>query len=124
MQVRHRVSSHGFALNVTREVDAWFGRIVACGIRGKGMTSVEGMLEARAVASGQGEGAEVTAPPTPASISPLVSSSLASTLGRTFLPAGEDLLRYEGGPDPSGSHGGRSVLKRVWVLGEEVTVEG
>lgn len=32
VQVRHRLTSHGFALNVTREPLAWFDQVVACGL--------------------------------------------------------------------------------------------
>ncbi|THG95708.1 hypothetical protein EW145_g7911 [Phellinidium pouzarii] len=32
VQVRHRLTTHGFALNVTRAPLAWFDRIVACGL--------------------------------------------------------------------------------------------
>ncbi|KAJ3557832.1 hypothetical protein NM688_g1259 [Phlebia brevispora] len=32
VQVRHRLTSHGFAFNVTREPLAWFDRVVACGL--------------------------------------------------------------------------------------------
>ncbi len=32
VQIRHRLTSHGFALNVTREPLAWFDEIVACGL--------------------------------------------------------------------------------------------
>jgi lipoyl(octanoyl) transferase 2 len=32
VQVRHRLTSHGFAFNVTREPIAWFDRVVACGL--------------------------------------------------------------------------------------------
>jgi lipoyl(octanoyl) transferase 2 len=32
VQVRHRLTTHGFALNVTREPLAWFDQIVACGL--------------------------------------------------------------------------------------------
>lgn len=32
VQVRHRLTTHGFALNVTREPLAWFDSIVACGL--------------------------------------------------------------------------------------------
>jgi lipoyl(octanoyl) transferase len=32
VQVRHRLTSHGFALNVTREPIPWFARVVACGL--------------------------------------------------------------------------------------------
>ncbi|EDR15110.1 uncharacterized protein LACBIDRAFT_300933 [Laccaria bicolor S238N-H82] len=32
VQVRHRLTSHGFALNVTREPLAWFDKVIACGL--------------------------------------------------------------------------------------------
>lgn len=32
VQVRHRLTTHGFGLNVTPELYPWFGQIVACGL--------------------------------------------------------------------------------------------
>jgi len=32
VQVRHRLATHGFAFNVTREPLAWFNQVVACGL--------------------------------------------------------------------------------------------
>ena len=32
VQVRHRLTAHGFAMNVTSEPRAWFDTIVACGL--------------------------------------------------------------------------------------------
>jgi lipoate-protein ligase B len=32
VQVRHRLTTHGFALNITREPLSWFDRVVACGL--------------------------------------------------------------------------------------------
>ncbi|KDQ54830.1 hypothetical protein JAAARDRAFT_134512 [Jaapia argillacea MUCL 33604] len=32
VQVRHRLTSHGFAMNITPEPLAWFNKIVACGL--------------------------------------------------------------------------------------------
>ncbi|KAH8111508.1 hypothetical protein DFH11DRAFT_1546618 [Phellopilus nigrolimitatus] len=32
VQVRHRLTTHGFALNITREPLAWFDTVVACGL--------------------------------------------------------------------------------------------
>lgn len=42
IQVRQRITSHGFALNVAAQpLLTWFSHIVACGIQGKSMTSLE-----------------------------------------------------------------------------------
>ncbi|OBZ79770.1 putative lipoyltransferase 2, mitochondrial [Grifola frondosa] len=32
VQVRHRLTTHGFAMNITREPLAWFDQVVACGL--------------------------------------------------------------------------------------------
>jgi lipoyl(octanoyl) transferase len=32
VQIRHRLTNHGFAFNVTREPIAWFDQVVACGL--------------------------------------------------------------------------------------------
>ncbi|KAI0733955.1 chloroplast lipoate protein ligase [Fomitopsis betulina] len=32
VQVRHRLTTHGFAMNITREPRAWFDQIIACGL--------------------------------------------------------------------------------------------
>ena len=32
VQVRHRLTTHGFAFNVTREPLAWFNQVIACGL--------------------------------------------------------------------------------------------
>jgi lipoyl(octanoyl) transferase 2 len=42
VQVRHRLTSHGFAMNVTHEPRAWFDKIVACGLANVKATSIEG----------------------------------------------------------------------------------
>jgi lipoate-protein ligase B len=42
VQVRHRLTTHGFAMNVTREPRAWFDQVVACGLVDVKAASVEG----------------------------------------------------------------------------------
>lgn len=42
VQVRHRLTSHGFAMNVTHEPRAWFDEIVACGLADVKAASIEG----------------------------------------------------------------------------------
>ncbi|KAJ3575919.1 hypothetical protein NP233_g792 [Leucocoprinus birnbaumii] len=41
VQIRHRLTSHGFAFNVTREPLAWFDQIIACGLNDVKAGSVE-----------------------------------------------------------------------------------
>ena len=40
VQVRHRLTTHGLALNITREPLAWFDQVVACGLVGVRQTSI------------------------------------------------------------------------------------
>jgi lipoyl(octanoyl) transferase len=42
VQVRHRLTMHGFAMNVTREPRTWFDEIVACGLADVKAASIEG----------------------------------------------------------------------------------
>ena len=50
IQVRHRITSHGFAINITNEpLDPWFSNIVACGIQGAKMTSVASALNDKSI---------------------------------------------------------------------------
>ncbi|KAF6766490.1 hypothetical protein DFP72DRAFT_21253 [Ephemerocybe angulata] len=41
VQVRHRLTSHGFALNVTHEPRPWFDEVVACGLDGVKAGSIQ-----------------------------------------------------------------------------------
>ncbi|KAK0245908.1 hypothetical protein EDD85DRAFT_944299 [Armillaria nabsnona] len=41
VQVRHRLTTHGFAMNITREPEPWFDRVVACGLDGVRAGSIE-----------------------------------------------------------------------------------
>lgn len=41
VQVRHRLTSHGFSLNITREPISWFNLIIACGLEGVNASSIE-----------------------------------------------------------------------------------
>ncbi|KAF8912944.1 hypothetical protein CPB84DRAFT_1811930 [Gymnopilus junonius] len=44
VQVRHRLTSHGFAINITREPLPWFDEIVACGLDDVKAGSIESKL--------------------------------------------------------------------------------
>jgi len=41
VQIRHRLTSHGFAINISREPLAWFDRVIACGLGDVKAGSVE-----------------------------------------------------------------------------------
>ncbi|KAK7468626.1 hypothetical protein VKT23_003130 [Stygiomarasmius scandens] len=41
VQIRHRLTTHGFSLNVTKEPLAWFDRVVACGLADVKAGSIE-----------------------------------------------------------------------------------
>ena len=45
VQIRHRLTSHGFALNITREPLSWFDQIVSCGLVDVKAVSVECKLQ-------------------------------------------------------------------------------
>lgn len=51
MQVRHRLTSHGFAVNITNEPLAWFDRVIACGLDGVQAASVQSTTEAKPTSS-------------------------------------------------------------------------
>jgi lipoate-protein ligase B len=68
VRIARWVTSHGFALNVSNDL-APFGMIVPCGIRGRGVTSLEQRL-----------GRTVTVP----DVAGQLSRHLASVLGRVI----------------------------------------
>jgi lipoyl(octanoyl) transferase 2 len=41
VQVRHRLTNHGFAMNITHEPRAWFDEVVACGLADVKAASIE-----------------------------------------------------------------------------------
>ena len=45
MQVRHGLTSHGFAINITREPHPWFYQVIACGLAGVKAASVQSVRE-------------------------------------------------------------------------------
>lgn len=48
VQVRHRLTTHGFALNVTQEPRAWFDTVVACGLADVKAVSIAGRSASKA----------------------------------------------------------------------------
>jgi lipoate-protein ligase B len=44
VQVRHRLTSHGFSINVTKEPMAWFDQVVACGLNDVKAGCIEGAV--------------------------------------------------------------------------------
>lgn len=44
VQIRHRLTTHGFAINITREPIPWFDQVVACGLADVKAGSVESVI--------------------------------------------------------------------------------
>ena len=51
MQVRHRLTSHGFAVNITNEPLAWFDCVIACGLDGVQAASVQSTTKLKPTSS-------------------------------------------------------------------------
>jgi lipoate-protein ligase B len=73
VRVSRWVTSHGFALNVTTDLD-YFRRIVPCGIVGRGVSSMASVLEA---------------PISPDRVREELSTSFGSVFARTMEPVAE-----------------------------------
>ncbi|VDB86812.1 unnamed protein product [Peniophora sp. CBMAI 1063] len=56
VQVRHRLTTHGFAMNVTREPEGWFDEVVACGLADVRAGSIEGATGKGLSVAGEVEG--------------------------------------------------------------------
>lgn len=109
VQVRHRISSHGFALNITDEPLDWFNKIVACGLDGVRAESLKGRLNQLRLDKGESKEVDVSVD----GVMKDLVQCLGKGLGRDMRKAGEELLRFE-------SDGKGEVLEKVWVDGEEV----
>lgn len=104
VHVRHRVTSHGFGLNVRNEALKGFKNIIACGLPDVRLTSVE---EQRGPAAPL-----VTVP----QMSTLVADALATALQRTVVPAPASSILYVPATRPDGT----SVVDYALVDGVQV----
>lgn len=141
IQVRQRITSHGFALNVKAQpLLSWFKQIVACGIVGKHMTSVERQLALNIRQEEQTRPDLEAAPQSdnrvqhaanrqmieiepglqlgPESVldveqvSALVAEQFGKTYQREMRPATAEDFRFEA--DSNG------ITQKIWFAGEEV----
>lgn len=136
IQVRQKITSHGFALNVKAQpLLSWFANIVACGIQGKSMTSIERELalmikkeednrpdlEAAKDSYTRGDNLEEIEPSLrlgPESkveisqVVPMVVDHIGKTYKRDMQEACRDDFAFEA--DKNG------ILQRAWIAGEEV----
>lgn len=136
IQVRQKITSHGFALNVKAEpLLSWFKHIVACGIVGKQMTSIERQLAIN-VRNEEQTRTDLEAVPQDQSsfkqmieiepglrlgpestlevktIAPLVAAQIGATYHREMEEVDGQEFRFE-----SDSNG---ILTKIWFHGEEV----
>ncbi|KZV65361.1 lipoyltransferase [Peniophora sp. CONT] len=56
VQVRHRLTNHGFAMNITREPEKWFDEVVACGLQDVRAGSIAGATGKNVNVEGEVEG--------------------------------------------------------------------
>ena len=96
VQVRHRLTSHGFAFNVTRKPLAWFNQVVACGLTD---------VKAECMENATGE---------PISVSEVIPP-LVDTFGRMY---GKDMEEMD--PESEGEIGEliREVEEEAVAMGE------
>lgn len=107
VHVRHRVTSHGFALNILDTALQGFRNIVACGLPDVHLTSVEEQLHK------QGREMELTVP----QVGGRVAAQLAHVLNRSIELAPPSLLTYL-----PREQNGEQLLNRVLVDGIEAPV--
>lgn len=138
IQVRQRITSHGFALNVKAQpLLSWFKHIVACGIVGKHMTSIERQLALRIQEEEQARPDREAAPQSekrvknadfveiepglqlgPESVldvqqvSGLVAQQIGKTYQREMQPAADGDFRFEANAN--------GIIDKIWFAGEEV----
>lgn len=74
IHLRHRVTSHGFAMNVTPEPIAWFDLVTACGLDDVRAVALHQLLSAAA------------RPPSVADVSEALVPRFAETFQRAFVP--------------------------------------
>lgn len=72
--MRHRLSSHGFSLNVTQEPLDWFNLVTACGLTNVRATSIDKMRS------------ETAQPMSVQSVAEDLMPFFASKLGRNVVP--------------------------------------
>lgn len=110
VQVRHRVTSHGFALNVHDTALRGFQSVVACGLPDVRLTSLQEQWARRqrhATLSVQ-------------QVADLVARQFGATMQRSMVPASPDLVTYE----PTTDAHGREVVGQVCVEHVPVPVGG
>ena len=104
VQVRHRVTSHGFALNVDNRVLEGFRSIVACGLPDVHMTSIEEQLRI------SGPDLRTSVP----ALAPLAADALSRRLGRTMRPLHPRAIEWLRDPQKD------NVLKDVRMEGKSL----
>jgi lipoate-protein ligase B len=103
IHLQHRITSHGFAMNLTQEPIPWFDLVTACGLTDVRATSIHDMLKRLAVPNG-------TTPRLPSVRD--VAGELIPRFGEVYKREMRDL-----------ADGGESELKDLVHQAEESAVE-
>ncbi|EJT97457.1 lipoyltransferase [Dacryopinax primogenitus] len=100
ISVRHRLTAHGFSLNVLHEPVRWFDQVVACGLEGVGATSVQDELPS----AGLGEGGMT-------GVAEGIATAFGGRFGRSMQRLDLDVL--------GGLEGGTKVRQELELLERE-----
>lgn len=88
VQVRRRVTSHGFALNVESQVESWFKKIVACGLSDVQMVSIQGVTKDKLDAAGAVPAEGTNSSFTVDDVIPAAVETFGKVFGRRMEPLG------------------------------------
>jgi len=110
IQIRHRITSHGFAINVTTEPIPWFDLVTACGLNDVRATSLQGTVTGRR----RQEHSEHASRPVLAVDK--VANDLMPFFGAKFNRRMVPLHQIAGSQESTTSDAARDIWWRVWDL--------
>ncbi|KAJ9120023.1 hypothetical protein QFC22_002920 [Naganishia vaughanmartiniae] len=110
IQIRHRLTSHGFAINVTTEPIPWFDLVTACGLNDVHATSLQGVLTGRRKQDRDEKATE------PVLAVDRVATDLMPFFGAKFNRRMVSLQQIVASQEAVTSDGARDIWFQVWSL--------